>query len=489
MIEAGIAWNRFGYGGRPNAQPPANPRQWLARQLAPFDARPAAIAALAPRATIATEIADYLVQVRQANAAGRRGPAMVQAGPMMMDMPQGDRDILAEARRFARRQSAEYYAGALGARLNIAVESESPFIERLVHFWANHFAVSTEKLTVIGLAGWLEFDAVRPHVLGNFSDMLIAVERHPAMLLYLDQAQSIGPNSMIGQRAGARVGVNGQRVGLNENLAREILELHTLGVRTGYSQTDVTELARAMTGWTVQGLTRGPLQRALGLEGTPGDFAFVPAVHEPGPRTILGKRYEASGAEQALAVLADLAVHPATARHIATKLARHFAGDTPPPAMVARLEAAFIRSRGDLPTVYRALVESPEAWRPEPLKFKTPWDWLVSALRAQGIRNAPGLAATNLLQQLGQPAWRPGSPAGFDDNAASWAGPDALVRRVEVADRLSQRTMAEPIDPRRLAATLFPGTLSPETERAIAGAETPAQGLALLLVSPEFMRR
>ena len=222
----------------------------------------------------------------------------------------------------------------VAARTSAALVTPAPFVERMVHFWANHFAVSADKLTVIGLAGLLEFEAIRPHVLGSFRDLLRAVEQHPAMLLYLDQAQSIGPNSRGGQLA-ERFGR--QRRGLNENLAREVLELHTLGVDGGYDQADVTELARALTGWTVSGLARGPVRRLVGDSGPPGSFLFADIIHEPGTRTLLGRSWAQPGEGQARTILDALAIHPATARHLAVKLARHFAGDDPPPAMVERL--------------------------------------------------------------------------------------------------------------------------------------------------------
>lgn len=407
------------------------------------------------------------------------GPVMTDAEP-----PGAGADPVARARRFARRQGRDHYVSAVAARTLAAVQSPAPFVERLVHFWANHFAVSADKLTTIGLAGTLEFEAVRPHVLGRFGDMLHAVERHPAMLLYLDQAQSVGPNSVAGKAAGRRA----RQIGLNENLAREILELHTLGVRTGYGQSDVTEFARAMTGWTVAGLGRGAGARLAGTVGPAGRFVFAPRLHEPGSRSLLGRSWPQQGEAQAAAVLDHLASHPATARHLATKLARHFAGDAPPESLVARLETAFLESKGDLPSVYRVLIDSPECWVPAPVKFKTPWEWTVSALRALGTRELPAMAASQLLVQLGQPVWRPGSPAGWDDVAASWAGPDAILRRVEAAERMAQRTR-DAIDPRTRAAELFPDALSAATAQAIARAESPGQGLALLLVSPEFMRR
>jgi uncharacterized protein (DUF1800 family) len=370
------------------------------------------------------------------------------------------------------------------ARVSSALTTNAPFVERLVHFWANHFAVSADKLPVIALAGLLEFEAIRPHVLGKFSDMLIAVEQHPAMLVYLDQAQSIGPDSRAGQVIAAR---RQQKRGLNENLAREILELHTLGVRTGYTQADVTEFARALTGWTVGGLGRGPGARLLGNVPT-GQFTFAELIHQPGERQIMGRRYGQDGERQARAVLLDLAVHPATARHIATKLARHFAGDEPPAAMVERLTQAFLKSGGDLPTVYRVILNSPETWSPQPAKFKTPWEWSVSALRALDQQTLEPTLAGALMNQLGQPTWRPGSPAGFDDIAASWAAPEALVRRVEVAQRLGERA-GSAVDARALAEKVLPGSLGDTTRTAIARAESPAEGLALLLVSPEFVRR
>lgn len=499
MTDASIAFNRFGLGARPDEAAPAAPRRWLLDQLGQYAPRPAAIAAAAGSPVVATRLAAYLADLRQLRQAGGGRPAVTPAATMAAPSMQGgamqppaaaagQTDPAAQARRFAREQGADFYATAVGARTTAALTSPAPFAERLVHFWANHFAVSADKLTVIGLAPTLEFEAIRPHLMGRFGDMLGAVERHPAMLLYLDQAQSVGPNSALGARASRfGPGANGRQVGLNENLAREIIELHTLGVRTGYSQGDVTEFARAMTGWTVAGLGRGAGARLAGTDGAPGDFRFAPALHEPGERTIMGRRYAAAGEAQAQAVLGDLATHPATARHLATKLTRHFAGDVPPPAMVARLETAFLRSGGDLPTVYRAIVASPEAWVAGPVKFRTPWEWAVAALRALGYTQVPALPTVGLLAQLGQPLWRPGSPAGYDDIAASWAGPDAVLRRVEAAERLASRAVA--VDARALAPTLFPGTLDPATAQAIARADSPGQGLALLLVSPDMMRR
>jgi uncharacterized protein (DUF1800 family) len=481
-----IAASRFGLGARPDEAAPRDPKAWLLGQLTRYDARPAALASAPSRAEVAGQLADYLEEQRNAprrpqQAQPMQPAAMTTGEPAMNDRLAG---LPQSAQQFIRKAGRDYYTGAVAARANAALVTEAPFVERLVHFWANHFAVSADKLTVIGLAGLLEMEAVRPHVLGRFEDMLVAVEQHPAMLLYLDQAQSIGPDSRLGGFAAAR----GRKIGLNENLAREIMELHTLGVRTGYSQADVTELARALTGWTVAGLARGPIARALGGNGAPGEFLFAEAVHQPGARTIVGKRYDQAGEAQARAVLADLAASPSTARHIATKLARHFAADDPPPALVDRLAAAYLSSRGDLPTVYRVLIDAPEVWNAATPKFRTPWDWSVAALRGVGTKQIQGQAVVGLMTQLGQPIWRPGSPAGYDDVAASWAGPDALVRRVEAAERIAGRVPNAP-DARSLAPKLLGEALSPATAQALARAESPGQGLALLLAAPEFLRR
>jgi len=482
MLSTTIALNRFGLGARPDDQRPADARRWLLEQFNRFEPRPQALAQVPTRSAVAGQLAEY-VEAQRMFAQGKREmqPASMQTAGMPQ---QADDKAVDPVKRYLRKTIRENYLVMSSARLDSALASDSPFVERLVHFWANHFAVSVDKLPVIGLAGLLEFEAIRPHVLGRFSDMLLAVEQHPAMLVYLDQAQSIGPDSRAGQFAAIR---GGQKRGLNENLAREIMELHTLGVRTGYTQADVTEFARALTGWTVGGIGRGPGARMLGNVPA-GEFQFAELLHEPGDRNIMGKRYGQSGEAQARAVLMDLAASPATAKHLATKLARHFAGDEPPPALVDRLSKAYLASGGDLPSVYRALVGSPEPWAPQPVKFKTPWEWSVSALRAVGSRDVPAQAAAGLLKQLGQPTWQPGSPAGWDDIAASWAAPEALVLRVEAAQRIADRA-GPGVDARALAEKLYPSSLSEGTRTAIARAESPAEGLALLLVSPEFVRR
>jgi uncharacterized protein (DUF1800 family) len=311
--------------------------------------------------------------------------------------------------------------------------------------------------------------------------MLFAVERHPAMLIYLNQVASVGPNSSLAELIEWR---NPKRkLGINENLGRETMELHTLGVRSGYTQADVTEYSRALTGWTIGGF--GPGQNS---DENPDDFVFRSQLHEPGPRTVMGKRYSEGGETQAVAILTDFADSPHTADHIAEKLARHFAGDTPSPTLVARLSDCFRRTGGDLSAVYRTLIGSPEPWEPRLLKFKTPWEWTVSVLRGTGCRDVSPMSIAGVLNELGQPVWRPRAPAGWDDIAASWAAPDALLRRVDISPRLVA-PVAEQLDARRIGPVLMPGSLSPTTAEQVARAESATSALALLMVSPDFLRR
>ena len=473
-----LAANRFGLGRRFDDAPSAgHPRDALLRQLDQFDPAPPPIAALASRIEIAEAYVDY----REDRAAARR-PAKTG-----MAADDGAMDAAIDRQRLSRSAIRDHYIAATNARLASAVDTSTPFPERLSHFWANHFAVSTDKLPVIGFAGNYEFEAIRPNIMGNFSDLLIAAVRHPAMLLYLDQAQSFGPESPVAARIRRRRGKQGP--GLNENLAREIMELHTLGVRTGYTQADVIAFAKALTGLTVAGLGRGAGQRLMPADARPGDTVFIDRLHEPGGQTILGRRYGQPGTAQAEAVLRDLAVHPATAHHIATKLARHFAGDAPPAPLVDRLAQNFQETGGDLPALYRTLLASPEPWSDELAMFKSPWDWTVSMLRGLGIDalgRRQNVAA--LFSQLGQPVWRPGSPAGYDDLVATWAGSAALMQRVELASRVAGR-VGDRADARTLATLLLADALTPATGQAIARADSSGQGLAMLFATPTFLRR
>jgi uncharacterized protein (DUF1800 family) len=356
------------------------------------------------------------------------------------------------------------------ARFERLAGTENGLAERLVLFWSNHFAVSVAKGNALRvLAGPFEREAIRPHVLGRFADMLHAVETHPAMLFYLDANQSVGPTS--------RNGINGRK-GLNENLAREILELHTLGVDGGYSQDDVTSFARVITGWTVTSPDEDLLYG--------GRFTFGPARHEPGEHAVLTKVYAEGGVEQGRSVLDDLARHPATARHVARKLAAHFVADDPPPALVARLERTFRETDGDLAAVTRSLVEAPESWQEPLAKLRTPQDFVVAAIRATGKMPETG-ALLGALNALGQPLWQPPGPNGWSDATAAWASPDGMSTRLDLAAQWGRQNAG--LNPRDLLEAVLGPMASAETRQAVARAESRQQGLALLFMCPEFQRR
>jgi uncharacterized protein (DUF1800 family) len=363
----------------------------------------------------------------------------------------------------------QIYRDEAAARFAAFATTEAPLLERLALFWANHFAVAVNKAPVLrASAGAFEREAIRPFMLGRFGDMLRAAAQHPAMLVYLDSFQSIGPNSRAGRR--------NQR-GLNENLAREILELHTLGVGGGYAQDDVTSFAQILTGWTMV----APADD--GLYG--GRFTFSPVRHEPGAQTLLGKTYDQTGVEQGVAALADLALHPATARHIARKLARHFVSDDPPPTLVQRLQDTFLSTQGDLLAVTRALIAAPESWSTPLMKMRSPQLFLAAMTRAAQRRpEAP--AMLNQLNLMGQPLWQPPGPNGFPDVEAAWASPEGMVLRLDIAMQWARLNGA--LDPNALLEQTLGGGASRETRDAVARAGSRQQGLALLFMSPEFQR-
>lgn len=354
------------------------------------------------------------------------------------------------------------------ARARHAVDTETPFVERLTMFWSNFFAISGEKgPRVRGIAGAYEREAIRPHVLGRFADMLTATTQHAAMLVYLDNSQSIGPSSRRGLA---------RRVGLNENLARETLELHSLGVDGGYTQADVTALANIITGW-----------QDSRAEGRLGAFVFNAAAHEPGPFTVLGRDYDEPGVRQGESVLADLAAHPSTARFVAQRLAQHFVSDRPPADLVDALGVTFAKTDGDLRAVAATLASTDSAWAEPPVKFVPPYDLMVAAHRVTGL--APTFPIFGrAIAALAHPAWTPDSPKGWPDGDLDWAAPDALVERLDWASRVADAS-AGTTDVVALADDILGPRLRPETRLAVARAESRQQGLALLIASAEFQTR
>lgn len=340
---------------------------------------------------------------------------------------------------------------------------ENPLLARLTEFWFNHFNVSDDKDPARPFVGHYAVHAIRAHALGRFDALLLASARHPAMLSYLDQAQSVAEGTLQGQRPR----------GLNENYARELMELHTLGANGGYTQQDVRELARVLTGWTL-----GPNQ--------PDGFRFAARLHDAGVKTVLGQRLGGPGDAQAgegegLAALRLLAAQPATARRVALRLAQWFVADQPPPALVEQLARSFQASRGDLRAVLRTLVQAPAFWDPAHALFKTPYDYACSALAAAG-GPADEREVTQVLAQLqraGQSVDRWPTPDGYQTDAATWLAPEALARRADFAMQLARR---QP-DVEFLATFLSPAL------RQRIDSQPPPLRATLLLASPGFMRK
>ena len=510
-----VALNRFGLGARGGASgdlvnAASDPRGFVKAELSRGNGALLELPGLQPTPALAQAVFAYQLEIRQARAAAKSGapmpgaaaqpPAAEAAMPSrQLALSNAATDIAGKAAGAdapAAGDKAEmampaamspdpaklpprplniiqktYRAEAL-ARLQRAMIVDCGFLERLVVFWSNHFCISANKGPLARMwAGAFEREAIRPHVLGRFGDMLKAVEQHPAMLFFLDNQQSLGPDS--------RAGLNRKR-GLNENLAREIMELHTLGVGGGYSQDDVTTLARILTGWTFAG--------RQGLLGTPGSFVFNANAHEPGAQRLLGKTYQDDGVAQGEAALADIARHPSTAAFIASKLARHFVADDPPPAVVARLQQAFHGSDGDLKALALALVDCDEAWQAPQTKMRSPYEFLVATGRLLArIPEDPGLYLGG-LNLLGQPLWSPAGPNGFPDSNAAWAAPEGMKLRLDVSAQVASR-IGDSIDPRQLLQLAAADAASAETRQTVERAESRQQALALLLMSPEFQRR
>ena len=463
---AAIAAHRFGLGEPSLDGLGADPRGWLAAQIGPAD--PALGEGLLDTA--------QAVALVHAEATARRAARMdtkaAEGGAAAADLAGHYREtILADTR----------------SRLLTAAQTRRPFAERLQLFWCNHFAVSVAKGSTRGLVGAFERDAIRPNIAGPFEALLWASTTHPAMLRYLDNHLSAGPRSRIVARAARRAAMNGEgpRVtGLNENLAREVLELHTLGVDGGYGQPDVTAFAALLTGWRIA--------NAPGGDAT-ATHPFDAAWHEPGRKTVLGRTYP-EGPQALRQLLGDLAQHPSTARFLATKLARHFVADDPPAALVDRLAAAYRRSGGQLGEVYRELLAAPEAWQPAPAKLKSPEEFVVSSARLLSLADRPtppkllGASLGTGLLALGQRPQAPPSPAGWPDRAEDWLGPDAVWKRVEWATRVGDR-LGRQVDARALARASLGPRLGDATAQQIDRAADGAQALALLLMAPEFQRR
>jgi uncharacterized protein (DUF1800 family) len=429
-IQVAHALARFGLGRRGGEPLPADPGTWLRAQL------------------------------RGPDSAHFATPPSTASG---LEALREDRENKPEpgksrGRALFRRDATAQFANAL--------TTATPFRERLVWFWTNHFTISLRRGQCAALAGAFVEEAIRPHVTGRFADMLLAVMRHPAMLLYLDNAASVGPDSPVGQR--------GKR-GLNENLARECMELHTVSPAAGYTQDDVTNFAKVLTGWSID------------PRAEPPGFRFRPFTHEPGEQVVMGRRFP-PGEEGGEAALRFLAGHPATHRFLATKLARHFISDDPPADAVRTIAGVLRDTGGELGAASAALTTLQDAWQPQS-KLRTPMDFVVATLRAL---DAPPPQAEQpwmigVLAGLGQPIWSAPQPNGWPDQAADWAGPEAMLRRVDWAYAIAGR-LAVP-DPSDVAEATLGPLLRPETREAMAHTGSRRDSLTLLLASPEFQRR
>jgi uncharacterized protein (DUF1800 family) len=469
LVGAALALHRFGLGPRAGSITAiaSDPRGAVLAELERPQAGRIADADLQSSGTANRAVFEYNAErAARARVEQRRRREAMQEGMQNPDMaaePAPDAEPAAAEREVPLPQ--QIYLREAKAHYDAAFAAEIGFVERLVWFWSNHFCVSADNTV---MAGAYEREAIRPHALGRFADLLLAADGHPAMLIYLNNAASIGPNSISG--------INRER-GLNENLAREILELHTLGVRTIYSQADVTSFAKVLTGWTVFPTATNPDRG--------GEFLFNRRMHEPGPQTVIGKVYPDGGVEQGRAVLADLARQPETAKHVAVKLARHFIADEPPPSLVELLARRFADTDGDLKEVAKALVTAPESWVPERSKIKRPGEWIVAARRATGL---PGdvRRTTRATLGLGEPLWRPPAPKGFSDDNAAWL--DGLPQRLTIANTYAQG-VAERVDMDSILDTALGPLASAETRRTVAAAESKPQALTVLLMAPEFQRR
>ena len=510
-----VALNRFGFGARGGASgdfinAASDPRGFVKAELSRPNGALLELPGLASTPALAKAVFDYQFEVQQARNATAKSGGATEAPPQPADTkPQQRRNLslnsiaMEMAPKEPAMQQAEagnaaaatpppepmqpnakppppqppnviqktFRAEAL-ARIQRATMADCGIVERLVAFWSNHFCISASKGGLARMwAGSFEREAIRPYVFGRFADMLKAVEQHPAMLFFLDNQQSLGPDS--------RAGINRNR-GLNENLAREIMELHTLGVDGGYTQDDVTSLARVITGWTYAG--------RLGQLGTPGTFVFNANAHQPGPQRVLGKIYEPNGVAQGEAVLADLARHASTAKFVASKFVRHFVADDPPPPLVTKLQDVFAKTDGDLRALTLALIDSDEAWKAPLTKVRSPYEFMIATGRVLArIPEDPG-RYLGALNTLGQPLWSPAGPNGFPDTNAAWAAPEGMKLRLDISAQFASR-ISDNVDPRELLEAVAANAASPETRHTIERAESRQQALALLLMSPEFQRR
>ena len=381
---------RAGYGATPAADASISHHAWLAEQLRP----PAE-----PDPSLGARLQGLDLDVGLDALAGAASMREMRRSP--------------ETRRAMRRRSQEIASHVCAARLVRAVHSAWPLREVMVDFWANHLCVDRRKGMVGAMLAHYEREVLRRHALGRFEELLLASAKSPAMLLYLDNWRSFAPHPLFPKR------------GLNENYARELLELHTVGVNAGYTQDDVIAVARVLSGWSI-------------ARREPAGFRFRARAHDGQPVRVMGEPVPGEGIERGEALLRRLARHPATAQHLATKLVRRFVDDRPPPALVARIARRYLERDGDIPGVLEAVFEAPEFGDPTRRKFQTPWRWWVESLRRSGGRCDGGRPTQAVLARLGEAPFRARSPAGYPETASSWIDPGAMIERIGAASALAR---------------------------------------------------
>lgn len=445
MSYASIAANRFGYGARGDEliEAQKDPKKWIIEQLQPIQfSQPY------------PSSADVFKQhVKYVNARNKRKMSMAGEN-------QPTENMKSMGRKYLRSMSV--------SSVTEAVSSPHSVSWRLLDFFSNHFSVTSNGQLLTGLSATLEREAIAPNLLGHFSDLLLASVQHPAMIIYLNNEKSIGPNSKQSKK---------NNKGLNENLAREILELHTLGVDGPYTQEDVLALAKGITGWSISNLRKA---KQLG-------FTFRANTHEPGHRVFMGKRYPQSGIAQGETMLQDLAAHPATARHVCYKLACHFVNETPPSSLVDSMIATWHKTQGNIKAVMTTMLQADEAWLSTPQKFKSPRELVISTLRALGTMKIRDNVIFNSLTALGQEPFNAGSPAGYGDTQQDWLGANALMARIDWATKLA--SIRSDANAEKIMHAALNLAQTSHTYLSVVRAESRQHALALLLLSPEFQRR
>ncbi len=439
-MSAVIATNRFGLGAKPGDITAAqqHPINWLKSQLVPVS--------YAPDLPTTAQVIEKITAYRKAKKRAKMLPILASTV---------DKDF-----------HKKLFMDFLSDHYRRVIDTDIGLSWRLLMFWTNHFSVSARSPNMIALAPLLAREAISPNHLGQFEDLLLAVIQHPAMLIYLNNDQSIGPNSKMAKKSR----------GLNENLARELMELHTVGIAGGYTQTDVTELARGLTGWTAN--YHKPVKK--------GAFVFRRMAHEPGARKLLGKTYAAAGEQQGRAMLLSLARHPSTARFICGKLVRHFVSDKAPTTIVDGCVRAWQQSGGNIKAVMLALIEHPDSWHHSHQKFKTPDEFVISSLRGLALQKFRPRIIRQGLANMGQMPYKADSPEGYPDKQIDWDGAAGLMTRIEWA---SQTTQYLRRSPSVIAPMMLGARLTTRTKMAIKGAESAQQGNAMVLLSPEFQWR